>query len=240
MYNKQAFFTEPNDKGLSIALKREANIELNGIDSKTAKYDYIKDRYNTVLKILHIIEDTEPTIDSDIDYILDAITKIWKIGAIHPLTLNTDEFYPIPNLNGKYINTRVPHIFMKDNEIFDDNAYSLYVRACYIHPDNKQVEMVSFTMPQHRIYISKGGVITGEYIDECVIPKKVVEEHNYVIDNPITIPVCIIKDKKQDNIYVVDHRSPELRLLRKQYTIRVRLDEKIRDKKYNIRKYIKL
>lgn len=240
---EDTFYDVAEDKGLSIILKREANIILASLDKDSDEYKFKRNKFEEVIRVVRTIEDTEPQCDEDIDFILDTINKIWNVGILSPLTLKNDEFDDY-NTKGCYMNKRYPHIYHCGNgKIYNSNAYKLYVRAGYDNKDNIQLEIIPRTIHlspfAKGIYISKGGIITGEYFKDCIIRKDIVDKHCFTIQSILNIPVCMIKDG-DSIIYAVDHREPKLKALREFYEVPIFTDEAVKAKHYNLRKYTKL
>ena len=240
---EEVFVVSPNDKGLLILLKKEANIILASLNKETKEYDYTKELFEGTISVARAIEYTKPQSEYEIDFILNTISRIWNIGILSPLTLKEDEFLNYTDSNGYLRNIRYNDIYIDTNihqSICNDNTFNLYVRACYSHNEQSQIEYTNETIyKNHRIYISKGGVITGEYIQKCIIRPDIVNKHCFTIQSILNIPVCIIVDG--DNyIYVVDHREPKLKALQQFYEVPINKDEVITNKHYNLRKYKKL
>ena len=86
-----------------------------------------------------------------------------------------------------------------------------------------------------RIYISRGGIINGDYIRFCYLKH---QTGNYSIKDPIKIPVSSIEEKDDVNfILFVDHREPKLKALMEFYDVMIEHDCNI---KYNVRTFKKL
>lgn len=238
---KEIYLINPNDKGLVISIKREANIILNNINNNSTEYDYNKDKFDDAITVAKAIESTNPTTGEEIESIFSIITKIYSKGILSNLTLKQDEFEKEFNINGNKHNIRYPYIYINryDNKIYNTNAFNCYIRAKYSHIEQKQLDCVpKIVRPDRRIYLSKGGIITGEYIRVCNIKQNIIDNHNFEVDVCI-IPVCIISDK--DNyIYAVDHRDPSIKALQNIYEVFIDTDVIIKSNKYNLRKYKKL
>lgn len=235
------FFVDANDKGLSITFKREANEILASLDKNSNEYIDKSEKFNEVLRVIKAIESTDPQTEDNIDFILNTINRLWDTGILSPLTLKDDEFYDYTDSNGYRHNNRYFNIYIdKTNNICNNNAFNIYVRAVYSHDCNKQVKHNPITLKRnHRLYISKGGVITGEYVEKCIIRPEIVDKHCFTIQSIVNIPVCSIVS---DNfvIYCVDHREPKLKILQQFYDIPINKDYNIGSGNYNIRKYKKL
>ena len=232
------------DKGLVLKLIREANIILASLDKNSDEYKNTKVKYADCISVARAIENTEPVEDGDINFILSTINKIWNNGVLSPLTLTNDEFEN-NNTNGYYINKRYPYIYHCGNgKIYNKAAYKLYVKASYNVNFNSQVGFKAVNSSIYDcvsvpIFISKGGIITGEYIQQCEIRKDIIDKHCYTIQSTVNIPVSEIRDIDL-YIYVVDHREPKLKILKEFYEVPTYIDENIKNKHYNIRKYTKL
>lgn len=240
---EEIFFVSPNDKGLSTLLKREANIILASLNKESNEYLYKKERFEEALSVVRAIEYTKSQNENEIDFILNTINRIRNIGILSPLTLKEDEFLNYKDSKGYIHNTRYSDIYIDTNinqSICNDNAFNLYVRAAYYHNNKEQIDYTNeIVHKNHRIYISKGGVITGEYIEKCIIRPDIVNKHSFTIQSIPNIPVCIIVDG-DNSIYVVDHREPKLKALQQFYEVPINKDENIANSHYNIRKYKKL
>lgn len=233
-----------NDKGFSIILKREANIILASLDKNSNEYLYKKERFEETLSVIKALENTEPQHDDDINFILNTINRIWNIGILSPLTLKEDEFLDYPDKAERYHNKRYLYIYktLEDNKIYNGHAFNIAVRAVYKHDTKEQILVNKIPVQldgNKRVYISKGGVITGEYIENCIIRQDVVNKHAFTVQSIVCIPVCTIFDGDNE-IYVVDHREPKLKALQQFYEVPVLKDKAITNKHYNLRKYTKL
>lgn len=240
---EKPFYTLAGDKGLVITLVREANIALASLTKDDPDYLWHKERYEEAISVMRSIEETEPQYDNDVSFIINTITAIWNKGILSPLTLKDDEFLDYTDKNGYLHNIRYNDIYIDTNinmSICNDNAFNIYVRAAYSHDTQSQIEYTNeIVHKNHRVYISKGGVITGEYIEKCIIRPDIVNKHSFTIQSIPNIPVCIIVDA-DNSIYVVDHREPKLKALQQFYEVPINKDEEIANKHYNLRKYKKL
>ena len=233
------FIIDTNDKNLSIKFKTEANIKLASVKNDIQKKD-LKIKYQKILHIIKAIEYNDIQTFEDINFILEIINTLNNKGILSNLTLNDNEFESI-DFNGYFINKRYPSIRRSKETglIYNVNAFNCYIRAAYDENNNKQIECSNDIINAKRLYFSKGGIITGEYIEDCIIPSNIVKQHEFFISELIEVPVCKIIDKT-DIIYVVDHRCPQLKTLAKTYINPVNVDVNIKNKHYNIRKYKKI
>ena len=227
------------DKELVITLIREANIILASLDKNTTEYQTQYYRYKNCIDIMRAIERTKPQHDDDINFILKTINIIWEKGILSPLTLTDDEFNKVED-NIESYNKRYKWIVKRGDNIYNNAAYKITIRKTYNH--NLGIEYKYDIPPIYlnpTLYISKGGIITGECICDCQIRPNIVNKHSFVIQSIVNIPVSAIAINN-GFIYVVDHREPKLKALKEFYDVPIYFDEKVKELKLNIRKYKKL
>jgi len=126
-----------------------------------------------------------------------------------------------------------------DRSIYNENAYHIKVKKIFDFREKKSYKASDIDL-QMPIYISKGGIISGDYIDDCYFIKESYE-NNITIEQPIEMPVAKVYFKSSDDkdclIYVVDHREPMLKTLITKYNCPILTDSKLamRDHKLNLR-----
>ena len=232
------FYTLAGDMGLVITLVREANIALASLPKDSPDYLWHKERYEEAIKVMRSIEATEPQHDNDITFILNTINAIWDKGILSPLTLNDDEFTQVEDAVESY-NKRYRWIIKRSGGIYNNAAYKATIRKVYNHRLSIEVK---YDIPpvnyNPALYISKGGIITGEYICMCKIRPDIVAKHAFVIQSIVNIPASAISVNNRF-IFVVDHREPKLKTLNEFYEVPVGFDEEVKNLKLNIRKYKK-
>lgn len=244
--HENIFKIAPEDKGLVIKYKNEANIKLASIENVTEANNYISHAIDCI-HILRAIEDSEPSSSQEIDAILDDVNTIWRKGILSPLTLKDDEF-DLPNADGIRFNTRYPYIYLSpylDKEynsyIYNSNAYKITIRHHYDDVNKIEVAIPNITINKcPQIFINKGGRVTGRFINLCRIRPEIVNKHNYTIQSIINIPASSIYTEKFGHIYTVDHREPKLKVLQDFYEVNDGFYEDIDNAKIDIRKYKKL
>lgn len=125
-----------------------------------------------------------------------------------------------------------------EKSIYYRNAYILQIRKTFDFI-KKEVNENDYTEEQYTIFISKGGVISGDFIDFTFIYTKDYEKGDLRLDLPVTIPVCEVYFKDKNNtkslIYVVDHREPNLKLLMEKYDCPICNNADIASYKLNLR-----
>lgn len=236
------FFITADDLYLSRTFKREANIILASLKENSVEDITTKNKFVRVLNTIQEIERSGANSNEDVNEIIDTIQNILNNGIISPLTLENAEFDFISDLDGKRYNLRYPDIYMEKStgRIFNANAFNVYIRAVYSDVLKEQIDAApAIHRKNRRVYISKGGVITGDYILDCQIRPEVVAKHKFSIQSVVNIPVCLI-NYKDGSIYAVDHREPKLKALMEFYDCVVGYDDKVAKAKLNIRNYKKL
>lgn len=233
------FYTIDGDMGLVINLVREANIVLASLSKNSPDYIWKQERFKEAISVMRSIEATEPQHDNDINFILKTINTIWEKGILSPLTLNDDEFNIIEDSN-EAINKRYRWIIKRGDKVYNNAAYKTTARKAYNHNLGIEVETHMPTINFNPVlYISKGGIITGEYICMCEIRPDIVAKHSFIVQSIVNIPSSIIYINDRF-IYIVDHREPKLKALNEFYNVPVGFDDTIKSMKLNIRKYKKL
>lgn len=236
---EEVFKANNNDCGLVITLIREANIALASFSKDSDDYIYNKERFTDTIEVMRAVGNTNPQCNEDISFIFNTINTIWEKGILTPLTLKNDEFGE-PNESGVIKNIRYSSIYKFKDRIYNTNAYKCTIRAQYNHKENKQVSVTFDTYSQNpMLFISKGGVITGEYVDSCFIRKEVIDKHCFTIQSIVNIPTSLI-DTEKLKVIAVDHREPKLKALMNFYDVPVHISEEVKNMKLNIRKYKKL
>ena len=236
------FFITADDLYLSRTFKREANIVLASLTKDSVEYITTKNKFVRVLNTIQEIEKSGANSNADVNEIIDTIQNILNNGIISPLTLENDEFDSIGDIDGKRYNLRYPDIYVEKStgRIFNANAFNVYIRAVYSDVLKEQIDASpAIHRKNRRVYISKGGVITGDYILDCQIRPEVIAKHKFSIQSVVNIPVCLI-NYKDGSIYAVDHREPKLKALMEFYDCVVGHDDKVAKAKLNIRNYKKL
>lgn len=237
---------KPNDKdGAFLAyIKREAlsNINIVHVDhEKEYWYDYYKAlitlinaSINSPIKdpwtfINNIIQNKEylvyeiPLTEINISEDNFEISKSNKIGH-HKRSFN--------------IVGNCAYDLFEEKSIWNNNSYILQTRKEFDFI-NKEVNEKDYIENQQPIFISKGGVINGDYIEYTYFRKKDYNDGKLLIKLPIKIPVAEVffnnKDNETEFIYVVDHREPALKELMEVYNCEIENDKEIAAYKLNLR-----
>lgn len=176
----------------------------------------------------------------DIKNFIKNINKLYYNGVLSTLTLYDSEFVRDETNPRIEINYRYPMIKRYGETVYNDAAFNCSINKFYDHISNKQVNWNPITYKNNRkVFISRGGVINGEYIETCIIRPNIVNKHNFSIQSIITLPVSKINNNGME-ILVVDHREPKLKALKDFYECPVKVDLNVKATKYNIRNYEKL
>lgn len=222
-------------------LQRESKLVLDSLElSKTSdKYKEVEDILNKSLKVAKTLDEVS-LLKEDKEKILNGLTKLLNNFVIAPLTLKDDEFVDPGFTNGFRRNIRYPHIAKCNDTVYNFNAFKCVVRKTYDHDSLCESGMPFISGEGNaKVFISKGGVINGDYIQECIIRQNVVDKGCFTIQSVVKLPVSVIC-YGPEFIYVVDHREPKLKVLKEFYEVKTFNDENIANKKFNIRKYKKL
>lgn len=167
---------------------------------------------------------------------LDLMLKSWSWKPWSSINLSKENFDDL----GRH--KRAWYIQDHIHGIHNILAYTGKVRKFYIKDENdiKEVPVgVIFDndgeIIDERIYISRGGIINGDYIHFCYLKNQI---DNYSIKDPIKLPVSSIEERKGVNfILFVDHREPKLKALMEFYNVPIEHDYNV---KYNVRTFKKL
>lgn len=241
----ETFIIRPEDNGLTILLKREANIKLASLLDDKERTKTFYDCQNAI-KVAQAIGSIEPQAQEEVDAVLNIINTIWTKGILSPLTLNDDEFSDF-NLYGVANNLRYYNIYKSDTVdengkyvIYNRSAYKAVVRKQYDYNYNIQTQITQkeFNLCP-TIFINKGGKITGEHIDMCRIRPEIVDKHCYTIQSTVSIPISAIYGQGIGIILTVDHREPKLKVLKEFYDVPISYSEEIDKLNIDIRKFKK-
>lgn len=205
----------------------EAELELCSGSDKN------KNWYKVIEKITDII-DTHP--DDSCKVAIDLILKSWNWKPWSSISLDKENF----DNYGRH--KRAWYIQDGFRGIHNVLAYVAKVRKFYIKKENDIIEAPVGKIVRgegeiidERIYISRGGIINGDYIHFCHLKH---QTGNYSIKDPIKIPVSSIEEENDVNfILFVDHREPKLKALMEFYNVTIEHDCNI---KYNVRTFKKL
>lgn len=190
--------------------------------------------YNAVVDIVSAI-DKYP--EESCKVAIDLILKSWNWKPWSPINLNVLEF---DKLNR---HKRAWYIQRNNTGIYNVLAYTGIVRKAYVGTIDDKITQVEKgyivkgdgEIIDEKIYISRGGIINGDYIHKCYLKNQI--EHYYIKD-PIKLPVSLIEPYNSlDFILFVDHREPKLKALMEFYNVPIEHDENV---KYNVRTFKKL
>lgn len=211
------------------SLKKRIKSELELVSSSDKNTNYYK-----FIEEVNDIIDKYP--EESVKVGLDLILKSWFWKPWSSINLNKDNF----NNFGKH--KRAWYIQDHIHGIHNILAYTAKVRKFYVKNENdiKEVPVGKIIdgngeIIDERIYISRGGIINGDYIHFCYLKH---QTGNYSIKDSIKIPVSSIEEENDINfILFVDHREPKLKALMEFYNVTIEHDCNI---KYNVRTFKKL
>lgn len=224
-------------------IKTEANIILASVIEKYGENypEHIKEfvSLESLVYIFATIDDCKNTHGIDTKIIFDNINKIRTTGLLTPLTLSNDEFPPKDKVLNRY-NNRCMSVVKDDNGIYYENAFVTKPIKYYEEVSNKEVKVSEcFSTGEGIIYLTAGGVTTGEYFDKCYLLPTTIERGMYTPKDAIQVPVSIIKNTDGKLIATMDKREPKYNALKSFYQININTDDTIKSK-YDIRKYEKI
>lgn len=205
---------EKDNSDFMVFLKTELN--------KLEK-DYGTDYTDTIFNI--IIELVYKHNIKSINY-TDILNKVNRLINNYPITsINLD------NENNKCIYIAKDEI---NNKWYYNRAYKIIVDKLYNLTNNEELYLPGKEeLFNERIYITRGGVVSGEYINKCYI-----KNLNFYPRDPVTINCSKITNYEDINIYTIDSRSPKLKVLKEFYNVSINIDDKY--KYIDIRKFKKL
>ena len=233
------FKHDVNDSLLTYNIKRDYELAISNIQNKKDKE--ITD--NIYKQLINVSKGFDNNIDKDMfNYIINLLSETYEYCTTQPISLQNEDFKG----NSHII---VPYIVKNGDFIINTKAYKTINRTHYSHNDKRELTygegiMKSFkSVKNDNIYISKGGVITGEYINDARLDYLDEIVNNYTIPKTISIPVSTIFVEKDDVIkayLVVDHREPTFKRLFSCYRMKVLMDENVKSLKLNLRNYEKI
>ena len=233
------FKHDVNDSLLTHNIKRDYELAISNIQNK-------KDREitdNIYKQLINVSKGFDNDIDKDMfNYIINLLSETYEYCTTQPISLQNEDFK-----GNSHIIT--PYIIKNGDFIINTKAYKTINRTHYSHNDKRELTygegiMKSFkSIKNDNIYISKGGVVTGEYINDARLDYLDEIVNNYTIPKTINIPVSTIFVEK-DNVIkaylVVDHREPTFKRLFSCYRMKVLMDENVKSLKLNLRNYEKI
>ena len=144
--------------------------------------------------------------------------------------------YPITSINLDNENNKCIYIAKDEinNKWYYNRAYKIIVDKLYNLTNNEELYLPGKEeLFNERIYIIRGGVVSGEYINKCYI-----KNLNFYPRDPVTINCSRITNYEDINIYTIDSRSPKLKVIKEFYNVSINIDD--RYKYIDIRKFKKL
>ena len=207
---------------------KEANISLNYLKDKGEDITDALENYRNVLSMIEAI---------------NTLKTYWDCGTMTPLTLKPDEF----NNQHNYIdqvgyldNIRCEFIKKHKDDIYNFKAYKAEVNKCYIMRDDmvccKCIETKEICHNNPKIYLSAGGVITGNYVKLCKIKDEDVKRGEFTFKGSVTIQVNNIVYPDGHEILYTDIRNKKLNVLRHFYDVQTKFDNSF--KKIDVRRFI--
>lgn len=208
---------------------------INEINIAKQKQEYSDSCLDVVLELIKTWD------KSSLDIVLsqekeDVIIKLFKTlidgNPITPINLLDDEV--VQGYNNIKFYKRCKSLVVDYKGVYNTNAYKINTKFKYnicAHTRINQ-ECVDYI---NKVYITKGGVITGEYIEKCYLNKS--KEFTHI--SKVVLDCNIVYDEEiNKRVYVIDHRSAKLKALREFYYVPILEDKNII--KYDLRNFNKL
>ena len=239
------FKHDVNDSLLTHNIKRDYELAISNIQNKG---EIVYKNKEIVDDIYRQLINASKGFDNDINkdmfkHIMNLLSETFEYCTTRPISLRDEDFKE----NAHII---APYIIKNGSFIINTKAYKTINRTYYSHNDKKELNYGDGIMKrfksvkeEDKIYISKGGVITGEYISDARIDYLEEIINNYTIPKTITIPVSTIFAEKDDIVkayLVVDHREPMFKKLFSCYKMKILIDENVKQLKLNLRNYEKI
>ena len=233
------FKHDANDSLLTHNIKRDYELAISNIRNEKSR-EIINNIYT---QLINVSKGFNNNIDKDVfNSLIRMLSETFEYCTTQPISLQNEDFKG---------NTHIiaPYIIKSGSFIINTKAYDTINRTYYSHNDKKELTYSDAFIKRlkstqyDKIYISKGGVITGEYIRDAKLDNLEKFINCYVIPKTIKIPVSTIFVKENDNIkayLVVDHREPTLKKLFSCYRMKVLMDENVKSLKLNLRNYEKI
>lgn len=216
--------------------------EIYNIVSKKVLDDETINRYNNTVNEFFILKHYEQ--NDLLNFLYNIVRRIpCYIFPINKNDFVKSEFtgYIEHNMYDRYMSKE------DDFKVFNSLAYGLNIKHTYDEETNEETNEDTHScdalyllgndnngITVNRLYISKGGIVNGDFIDYCYIKRNYI---NYI--EPIVIPASVINTTPSKGFYCIciDHREPKLKELMDKYDCNFGHDDNI---KFNIRKFIKL
>ena len=233
------FKHDVNDSLLTHNIKRDYELAISNIQNEESR-KIVNDIYK---QLVNISKGFDNNINEGMfNNIINLLSETYEYCTTQPISLQNEDFKGISHIVA-------PYIVKSGAFIVNTKAYKTTNRTHYSHNDKKELTygegiLKHFeSVKNDKIYISKGGVITGEYISDARLDNLEEIINHYVIPKTIIIPVSTIFVEKGDVIkeyLVVDHREPTFKKLFSCYRMKVLMDENVKSLKLNLRNYEKI
>lgn len=163
----------------------------------------------------------------------DNIIKSFENKPWNKINLSLDKF-------NDCIHQRCIYIRLDNKGIYNIHAFASSPKRRYLFENDRGIEqdLEKSIINKYidKIYISKGGIVNGDYIERCYVKSS----DYYLVRDAINIPTSLIIDITDEKYYhhhVVDHREPKLKALMEFYEVPIKHDDEV---KFNIRQFKKL
>lgn len=223
---------------------KEANISLNYLKDKGEDITDALENYRNVLSMIEAVNRFNADhFEYDVTKAINTLKTYWDCGTMTPLTLKPDEFNNYYSYFDKLDysdNIRCGFIKKRGDNIYNFKAYKAEVNKCYIMCDDmaccKCIKSEYICHNNPKIYLSAGGVITGNYVRLCKIKDEDVKRGEFTFKGSVTIQVNNIVYPDGHEILYTDIRNKKLNVLRHFYDVQTKFDSSF--KKIDVRRFI--
>lgn len=223
---------------------KEANISLNYLKDKGEDITDALENYRNVLSMIEAVNRFNADhFEYDVTKAINTLKTYWDCGTMTPLTLKPDEFNNYYSYFDKLDysdNIRCGFIKKRGDNIYNFKAYKAEVNKCYVMREDMicckciKSEYICYNNP--KIYLSAGGVITGNYVRLCKIKDEDVKRGEFIFKGSVTIQVNNIVYPDGHEILYTDIRNKKLNVLRHFYDVQTKFDSSF--KKIDVRRFI--
>lgn len=223
---------------------KEANISLNYLKDKGEDITDALENYRNVLSMIEAVNRFNADhFEYDVTKAINTLKTYWDCGTMTPLTLKPDEFNNYYSYFDKLDysdNIRCGFIKKRGDNIYNFKAYKAEVNKCYVMREDmvccKCIKSEYICHNNPKIYLSAGGVITGNYVRLCKIKDEDVKRGEFTFKGSVTIQVNNIVYPDGHEILYTDIRNKKLNVLRHFYDVQTKFNSSF--KKIDVRRFI--
>lgn len=220
-------------------LIKYAKNELNILYKDIILDDKLNNINNKIINIVNILNDCD---DNEKENIFLKLNKLLYKRPLSHINLNKNNFIKKDNI---LKHNRYDAICIDtNNKIYNKEAFKYTIEKViyedadtYINNDVSYNCLKSTSKKDIKIYLSKGGVLTGHYINKCYLFNDIIKSEIFVFQSIINLKCNAIIFNDNRVILIIDHRNKKLSTLKKFYNVDIAIDNKIKEKHIDIRKF---